>query len=214
MALLQNGSLFSAEPITMIGGSDYASNITPWCNTGGKFLNIYFGDSHFDAFLGFPPDIVAWIMPIEEGGLFTNIGVIIGIGSAVAPLIKGILISTTNMLGSGTMSYQSARDMIAAIIGGGNISLADLQDGKAWLEANINIGAIPSSTDNAYAILESLIDGPYTLQDVLKIIAAVNAGKISGGPDEPIFRNMTDISNVVSGTVDSDGNRTNVVLNP
>jgi len=87
-------------------------------------------------------------------------------------------------------------------------------EGKAWLESTINIGAIPSAIDNASAVLGSFIDSPYTLKDVLRILAAVNAGKVSGGPTYPVFRSITDEKNTVSGTVDVDGNRTNVILNP
>jgi len=73
---------------------------------------------------------------------------------------------------------------------------------------------VPSSSSIAGAVAASVVDGTYTLSQVLKIVAAVTAGKVSGGPGSPVFRNLTDVSDVVSGTADASGNRSAVTLNP
>ena len=73
---------------------------------------------------------------------------------------------------------------------------------------------VPTAANNASAVMASVVDGTYTLSQVLKIIAAVTAGKVSGGPGSPVFRNLTDVSDVVSGTADASGNRSAVTLNP
>ena len=48
----------------------------------------------------------------------------------------------------------------------------------------------------------------FTFADMLRIIAAVVAGKSSGGPGSPVFRDLADLKNRVTGTADSSGNRT------
>ena len=56
------------------------------------------------------------------------------------------------------------------------------------------------------------IDGK-TPVEALKLIAAVLAGKVSGGPDAPVFRSLDDGANRVSMTADENGNRSAVTLN-
>ena len=54
------------------------------------------------------------------------------------------------------------------------------------------------------------IESGYTAADILRLIAAVTAGKVSGGPGSPVFRDLGDTKNRVTGTADSNGNRTAV----
>lgn len=55
-----------------------------------------------------------------------------------------------------------------------------------------------------------VIESGYTAAEVLRIIAAVAAGKSSGGGTA--FRDLGDTKNRVAGTVDGSGNRTSVTL--
>ena len=54
----------------------------------------------------------------------------------------------------------------------------------------------------------ALIDGPYSAQQIMKLIGAATAGKSSGGPGSPVFRNVADTVDAITGTADDDGNRT------
>jgi hypothetical protein len=58
------------------------------------------------------------------------------------------------------------------------------------------------------------IETGYTLRQAMRIAAAVLGGKVSGGPDTPIFRNLGDTQNRVAAVADKDGNRTAVTLTP
>jgi hypothetical protein len=141
------------------------------------------------------------------------------------------------LTGSGDISSAnlvSLLQLVATLSGSGNVSSADLKmgvyilsslngsgdvtstnlTGIANMQCVINIGALPSAIDNASAVLGSLVDGQYTVQQILKIIAAVTAGSVTGGPSNPTFSNMENTSTVVTGTVDSNGNRTDVTLTP
>jgi hypothetical protein len=85
---------------------------------------------------------------------------------------------------------------------GGNAStkvLADLVSA-----ANVNAEVLDVIAADA------LIDG-VTVIDVLRIMVAVVAGKVSGaGTGSEVFRSLDDSANRVTVTVDAEGNRTNV----
>jgi hypothetical protein len=75
--------------------------------------------------------------------------------------------------------------------------------------AQVNsIDTIPGS------VLTELVDATYTLGDYMKIMAAVLAGKASGGPGNPVFRDLLDTKDVVDGVADVNGNRTSAIYNP
>jgi len=59
-----------------------------------------------------------------------------------------------------------------------------------------------------------VIEGTYTAGQIMRIMSAALAGKTSGQPTAPVFRNITDTANTISATVDTSGNRTAVTLNP
>lgn len=61
----------------------------------------------------------------------------------------------------------------------------------------------------------AIVDGVITETDALKIILAALAGKANGGGSTLInFRDVGDAATVLSMTVDENGNRSSVVLNP
>ena len=65
----------------------------------------------------------------------------------------------------------------------------------------------------AIALLGEVVIGTYTVQDILKILAAKTVGKATGAETTTItYRGVDDTSNVVVETVDSKGNRSAVTL--
>ena len=63
--------------------------------------------------------------------------------------------------------------------------------------------------------LGSVVDGTITVNESLKIILAALAGLATGGGTATItFRDVGDTSDVLEMTVDADGNRSSVTLNP
>ena len=144
------------------------------------------------------------------------ISILSGSGTISTANLSEIAIMLSNITGSGDVTASNligGINLLSSLSGNGNLSNTSLT-GMAQLQCIINIGALPSSYDNAQAVMGSLVDGNYTVAQILKIIASVTAGKVSGGPNAPAFRDLTDATTVVTGTVDSNGNRTGVTLNP
>jgi len=80
-----------------------------------------------------------------------------------------------------------------------------------------SVGAVASVTGDVTLatgeVLDLVVVGSYTIQDVLKIMASVLAGKLTGGgTTEVTFRGIDDTSDVVVATVDADGNRSTVTI--
>lgn len=73
----------------------------------------------------------------------------------------------------------------------------------------------PVSGDRHYIMAVSrkiggyAVAGTYTMDNILRLIAATEGGKVSGaGTTTIVFRDMADTKDVLSVTVDADGNRT------
>lgn len=71
------------------------------------------------------------------------------------------------------------------------------------IEAKVNAG------DH---LVETTGSPDYSQDDLLRLMAAVLLGKVSGHPGSPDFRDVNDTKNRVSATTDADGNRTAVTL--
>ena len=59
----------------------------------------------------------------------------------------------------------------------------------------------------ATAVWQYIIESGYSAEEIVRIIASVTAGKSSGGPGSPVFRDLGDTKDRVTGTADADGNR-------
>ena len=80
-----------------------------------------------------------------------------------------------------------------------------------------SVGAVASVTGDVTLatgeVLDLAVVGSYTIQDVLKIMASVLAGKLTGGKTTTMtFRSIDDSGDVVVATVDENGNRTSVTI--
>jgi hypothetical protein len=88
----------------------------------------------------------------------------------------------------------------------------------SWTILPANVYDSITGTDtlivDASSLLSSTIDSTYNLQQILQVIVAVMAGKVNGGGTSTItFRDLGDGTDRVVATVDSNGNRTNIVIN-
>lgn len=69
-------------------------------------------------------------------------------------------------------------------------------------------------TEVVTGLLAGVVEGAYTVQDILKLMASIAAGKASGlDSNAPVYRNLGDTLNRISATTDASGNRTAVTLN-
>lgn len=79
-------------------------------------------------------------------------------------------------------------------------------------DTETTIPALIASIDTD--VLDATVEGGYSVQDILRIMVAILAGKVSGGATSSItYRDLSDTMNLVIATVDTVGNRTNVTTN-
>lgn len=94
-----------------------------------------------------------------------------------------------------------------------NASIAAiLEDTGTTIPATL-AGLATSAEVGAITMLDEVVVGSYTMQDILKILAAKMVGKATGGGTATItYLGLDDTSNVIVETVDSNGNRSAVTL--
>lgn len=71
--------------------------------------------------------------------------------------------------------------------------------------------ATSAVTEIVNAIFAFAVETGYPFDRVMRIISSAVAGKSSGGPGSPIFRDLGDTSDMITGVADTDGNRTSAV---
>lgn len=52
-----------------------------------------------------------------------------------------------------------------------------------------------------------VLETGFSASRILRIIAAATAGKVTGEPGSPVFRDLQDANNMITGTADANGNR-------
>ena len=90
-----------------------------------------------------------------------------------------------------------------------------LPKGKARPILTVSIGSRPSAFDIAQTVwgMDNGIETGWTPRQVLRILAAAMAGKVSGSAsNSPTFRSIDDAKARISATTDADGNRLTVSL--
>lgn len=140
------------------------------------------------------------------------------------------LVSTLSGSGSVSAALRAVSGLVASLAGTGSISTAQLKvqvplastlagvgsvspnlKGRASLTADITPFTELSPQSLAAAVLNSPVEGDYTLEEAVKLILAAVAGKLSGAAGTTItIRSADDTKNRIVATVDSNGNRTAV----
>jgi len=79
--------------------------------------------------------------------------------------------------------------------------------------AALSTNAVTIAAGAVDSIVDEVIEGTYTMRQMLRMMAAALLGKISGGGTATItFRDTGDSANRIVATVDANGNRTAVTL--
>lgn len=88
--------------------------------------------------------------------------------------------------------------------------VAGAVDAAAIATDAIDADALAASaiTELVDAVWAKALESGFTADRLVRIIAAAVAGKVSGGPGSPVFRNLGDTGDMITGTADSNGNRT------
>jgi hypothetical protein len=92
---------------------------------------------------------------------------------------------------------------------------ADLDAQLASLATAASLSALHdlSTSDVGDAVLDEVVEGTWTLRQLLRIVAAALAGKLSGAATDTVtIRDLDDSKDRITATVDQDGNRTAVAL--
>jgi hypothetical protein len=140
-----------------------------------------------------------------------------GSGTISGAALLAFLQIAANIGGTGaaTALLNAIGHAAAASAGTGTIAGTTTATAKGTLAADITVtGATLSTANVGDAVWSAFCESGYTYQDVLRLISAVQLGKVSGGPGSPVFRDINDTTDRVTGTADSDGNRTAATYDP
>lgn len=106
----------------------------------------------------------------------------------------------------------------AVVLGGANNNLADVTNvNQVSIRSNNSAGltAAANPEDMAAAVFAQYVEGTLDLKEVMRLVSAVLMGKVTGaGSGTVTFRDTGDSKDRVVATVDLQGNRSAVVLDP
>lgn len=131
-----------------------------------------------------------------------------GAGDLAASL-AGIIAAQAALTGEGdvTAAIGAISSIIASLTGEGD--LAGDSTAKGSMSADINVtGDLLSTANVGDAVWSMLLEAGFDASRVMRIIASAVAGKSTGGPDSPVFRNLGDTQDMIVGTATADGDRT------
>lgn len=135
-----------------------------------------------------------------------------GTGSLTADILAVSSLAAT-LAGTGSVSgdLSAIVPIEAALSGTGTVAGTTNLTGLGRLEAEITPFTELSPTSLASAVMASEVETGYNLEAALRLILSSAAGKLSGAETTTvIIRNVTDGTNRIVATVDSNGNRTAV----
>jgi hypothetical protein len=98
--------------------------------------------------------------------------------------------------------------MISPLSGSGTLTAIRFATGT--LECDISPFTELSPQNLADAVWGQIIESGFSAEEVMRLLAAVTAGKSTGGPGSPVFRDLGDTKNRVVGVATSNGDRTSV----
>lgn len=109
-----------------------------------------------------------------------------------------------------TVTFEDGQYAVSLV--GANNNIADVTNvNQVSVRANNSAGLIVAGGGGGGASWDDEIEDGYTAARMLRIIAAAVAGKSSGGPTNPAFRNVSDTEVQVSGVVNENGDRTGLI---
>jgi hypothetical protein len=126
---------------------------------------------------------------------------------------------TANALENGSVDAAGIRSAIGMSTSNLDVQLAAIvQDTGTTIPQQITselaavqsaiTSVIPSSGTVSDAVMAKELETGFTVARTLRIVAASTAGKVTGGPGGPIFRNLSDTADQITGVATADGNRT------
>jgi len=130
--------------------------------------------------------------------------------NATGTMLSAALIDVLNVDLTSVLANLAIVDGIVDAIKAKTDNLPSDPADQSAVEAAITAGIATIDTDS---VLAATVEGAYTVQDVLKLMASVMAGKVSGGGTTSVtFRDLSDALDRVTATVDTNGNRTDLTF--
>jgi hypothetical protein len=155
---------------------------------------------------------------LKPGGWFSAVDTVVEGDNTVFDMgsTSGTTVSMDMVSGWAQFTNATTGSLIELNVKGGEVSLAaSCTGGEYYLEG---VGTLFNDStmtrkDN-HLIWDETIENGYSAADLVRLSSAVLLGKTSGQPLAPAFRDVNDTADRVTSTVDVDGNRTTVTLNP
>jgi hypothetical protein len=127
--------------------------------------------------------------------------------------VGGVTISrVVEIINGYTVTFENGAYAVNLV--GANSNVSDVTNvNNVSIRASNSAGLVDNSgvTDRVWHVAD-LVESGITPIEALRIISAALAGKLSGAPSGPIvIRNIGDTKTRITATVDSNGNRINVV---
>lgn len=142
---------------------------------------------------------------IEAAASLTGSGDVAAAIGAVVEMLAS-LSGSGELTATGTEAYPS---MFASLTGTSSIAADATAKGSMASEITVT-GDLLSTANVGDAVWSTLLEAGFTASQIVRIVAAATAGASSGGPGSPVFRNLGDTDDMISGTADSSGNRSGI----
>lgn len=130
-----------------------------------------------------------------------------GSGDVTASM-AGIIEAAASLTGSGDLAAAIGAivEMLAGLTGEGTVTAEATARGSMSSDITVT-GELLSTANVGDAVWSTLLEAGFTASQIVRIVAAATAGASSGGPGSPVFRNLGDTDDLITGTADSSGNR-------
>ena len=146
--------------------------------------------------------------------LVTLASTLSGSGSVSQAALQAVSALASTLAGSGSISQAALSAQVpleAALSGTGAVANTTNLTGLGSLEASILPFTELSPENLALSVASLEIENGYDLKEVLRLVSAALAGKLSGGGTSTVtIRDINDTVDRIVATVDSSGNRTDV----
>ena len=128
--------------------------------------------------------------------------------------IEGRLDASVDFTGSGDLQADMSgfANMLVDMLGAGDLDATIAAYGNMAIDIVVT-GTGLSTANVGQAVWSALLEAGFTAEDLLRLAAAGAAGKLSGAAGTTIaVRDVSDQHDIITATVDADGNRTAVDL--
>lgn len=158
--------------------------------------------------------LLAVSYPLQFYGPGLGAGFLVGVGSGVPGLVGRTRLAAS-VVATGAVTGRATRlvNRPATALGVASVPLAQMR-ARALIGATIRVNDL-SQDDITGAVLEALVEPDLSLKEAVRLMLAVLVGRASGSPGTTIrFRDPSGSKERVVATVDGNGNRLSLTLDP